>query len=122
MLWIELIKQFTVNHWLDILFVVLFIAGLMTMWVRGYKKEVRSVILDLVAKAEAELGSGTGRIKYIRVTRWIYARVPWIVKAFISDEELDDLIEAAVTELKNYVRGNKTALLSQNEEAVLRRK
>lgn len=115
MVWLELVKQFVINHWIDILTVVLFIAILVTAWVKGYKKEVRKVILDLVAKAEAELGSGTGRIKYIRVTRLVYARVPLVVKLFIS-EELDGLIESAVVELKEYLGNDKNLLPYEHTE------
>ena len=114
---INIVKDFLIAHWADILVVVLFIAVLIGLWIKGYKKQVKKVILDLVAKAEAELGSGTGPIKYLRVTRWIYSRMPWVVKIFISEEELDDWIELAVKQLEKFLEEGGDLLTYQEERA-----
>lgn len=115
MLWINLIKEFIMNHCMDIMAILLFLGLMVGLWVKGYKKQVRMIVYDLVVKAEQELGSGTGRIKYIRVTRWIYARMPWIVKAFVSEEELDGWIELAVQELKMFIKQGGNLLTYEKE-------
>lgn len=110
--------EFLKNHWIDVITTVIFIAGMMALWVKGYKKEVKKIVLDLVVKAEKELGSGSGPLKYIRVTRLIYSKMPWVIKVFVTDIELDSWIEEAVVKLKEYLKDEKL-LLSYAEEKTI---
>ena len=113
-----LIKGFLFLHWLDIIAIVIVVGVLTTLWMKGYKKQVQTIILDLVVKAEQELGSGTGSIKYLRVTRLIYSKMPWIIKIFISDKEIDGWIENGVKHLKELL-SDDVNLLSHAEEKII---
>ena len=103
MVWLNMLQLFIVQHWLDVTAVVVVICVATWFWVNGYKRQVKMVIYDLVVKAEQQLGNGTGPIKYLRVTRWIYSRMPWVVKIFVSEDELDDWIDLGVEELEKFL-------------------
>lgn len=113
----SILIDFVVTYWASILAVILFVAVMTALWVKGKKREVKHVILDLVAKAEQQLGSGTGPIKYVRVTRWIYSRMPWVVKVFMSEKELDDWIEYGVRELEDFLEEGGDLLTYEEERA-----
>ena len=106
-------------YWLDIVFVLLFIAFLIALWVKGYENKVKKIVFDMVVIAEKELGSGSGPIKFVRATNLIYSKLPLIVKIFLSDVQLDNLIKQAVEELKEYLKDDKV-LLSYIEEKTIK--
>lgn len=101
---LTIIWAFIVAHWADILVVILAVAAAGIAWRMGYKKEVKKVILSLVAKAEVELGGTTGPIKYARVRAWIYAGIPSILKIFITEAMIGELIEYGFNELEKFLK------------------
>ena len=61
-----------------------------------------------MTQAEANT-SGTGELKYAAVTTWLYERIPAIVKFFFTAKQIDQLIEAAVDQMKEYLKKNVSA-------------
>ena len=60
---------------------------------------IYKIVLSFVVKAEKELGSKTGDLKYARVIENLYGRLPTIVRWMFSKKEIDEMIIRAV----NYV-------------------
>ena len=54
-------------------------------------------------KAEADYESGTRTLKYAAVTTWLYEKLPTLAKWVLTSKDLDNLIAAAVTEVKEYL-------------------
>lgn len=75
-------------------------ATLAYLWYKGYRGTVRKIIYSLVIQAEKALGSGTGEFKYALVTGWVYERLPLMLRAIVSEKEIDEMIEWAVEQMK----------------------
>lgn len=82
--------------WLNIAIAVAVLIILILMWRKGYRKQVRQILLALVTQAEKAWGSGTGPIKFSDV----YGRLPVIVTLLFSQSDISDMIEDAVAEMK----------------------
>lgn len=82
------------------LLVILAAAALAYLWYKGYKGTVRKIVYSLVIQAEKALGNGTGEFKYALVTGWVYERLPLILRAIVSEKEIDEMIEWAVDRMK----------------------
>ena len=83
-----------------ILLVVIALAAL--VWLLYVEKLpiVRKLALQVVVQMEAKYGSGTGLLKYAEVVTLLYPLLPKIVRTFITQQLLDDLIEEAVIIMK----------------------
>lgn len=101
--------DFITLHWDSVLVVVLFIILAIYLLKRGSRKKVKSMLFYLVSEAERIFGDGTGELKYAAVTTWIYEKLPAILKILFTEKQLDEMIEEAVDEMKEY--------LDENEEA-----
>ncbi len=66
---------------------------------------IRENILNLVLKAEEQLGSKTGELKLKLVINSFYKKYP-IAKLIISETKLIEVIEESVTEMKNTLKKN----------------
>ena len=69
------------------------------LYKKGKKALVKRVLRDIVIKAEEHYRSGQGKIKRQYVIREFYKKAP-ILKLFLSEKELDSLIELTVEILK----------------------
>lgn len=81
---------------------VIAIAAVLTMvlaWKKGYKKQVKIVLLALVAKAEQQWGSGTGTIKFSEV----YSQLPTIITFLFTKKEISLMVDEALKELGKYI-------------------
>lgn len=96
---ILLISKAVQVYWLDILIVILFLASLVILYKRGKKDTVKAIVLTLVVKAEQQLGSKTGKLKFNQV----YSSLPWVVRLLFSQKQLYNLIEESVKELKKHL-------------------
>lgn len=101
--------EFLTQYWDSILVVVLFIAICIVLVRKGSAKYVKQMLFYLVTQAEAEFGSGTGDLKYAAVTTWLYERIPAILKFFFTAKQIDAMIEAAVEQMKEYLKKNSSA-------------
>lgn len=66
---------------------------------------IRENILNLVLKAEEQLGSKTGELKLKLVISSFYKKYP-IARFIISETKLRNIIEESVTEMKNILKKN----------------
>lgn len=110
--------NFLSAHWTSIIAVVVFVAICAILIKKGYSKYVKQILFYLVCEAEQQFGSGTGTLKYAAVTAWVHERLPAIVKIFLTEKEIDKLIEAAVAEMKQWLEVNEKAKLLINENII----
>ena len=86
----------------NVLAVMLFILFIGILFYRGEKTRAKRIILAVVLAAERKFDiQGAGQQKYAYAIGIIYGRLPWVLKIFISENELQRLIEEAVTNMKN---------------------
>lgn len=93
----------------DILTVIVFVVGCVFLVRKGYESKVKEMLFYLVCKAEELYGSGTGELKYSAVVTWIYEKLPPIVKLLFTTKQIDQYIEAAVLQMKEYLSKNSQA-------------
>lgn len=102
-------NDFILNYWASILTVIIFIAVMVVLVRKGATKQVNQILFYLVIEAEKAFGGGTGKLKYSAVTTWLYERLPYILKILFTDKQIDQMIEKAVQDMKDYLENNKQA-------------
>ena len=93
------------NLIVNICIVVVFVVALIFLWKRGYKKQVKQILLVLVIQAEKAWGSGTGAVKFSQV----YSQLPTIITIFFSKSEIEQMINETVEYMKKYLESNINA-------------
>ena len=104
--------EFISAYWSSVLVVLLFITVSVILIKKGYIKYVKQVCFYLVCKAEEEFGSGTGALKYAAVTSWLYDRLPLICRFFFTEKQIDNMIEEAVSQMKEWLDTKEKAVLT----------
>ena len=94
----------------SVITIILFVMAMAFLYKKQRKETVRKIVLSLVVQAEKALGSGTGELKYAMVVENIYKTLPGILTLFISEKELDDMIEVAVHKMKECLSQDGTEL------------
>lgn len=92
--------EFFTTHWASILVVLLFIALIVVLALRGKKQIVYKMLYTLVTEAEKQYGAGTGSIKFAEVMTKMYSMLPAVIKIFITYDTLAKWIEDALAEAK----------------------
>jgi hypothetical protein len=88
---------------LILLFIVLAIlAVFIVLAIKGKKEIIYKMIYALCDEAEQLYGSKTGKLKFSYVLEKLYARLPSIIKTFITYKTLERWIEKALAEMKEY--------------------
>ena len=87
--------KFVVTYWDSIVVVLSVIAAVLLMLRKGMKAQVFEILKYLVTIAEEEYGSGTGALKKQAVIAEIYERMPSILKYFLTEKAISDMIESA---------------------------
>lgn len=90
------------NLIVNIAIVLVALISLIWMWKKGYRKQVREILLILVIQAEKAWGSGTGAIKFSEV----YNKLPTIVTLLFSKNDIEQMINDAVEQMKKYIESN----------------
>lgn len=103
--------DFLLEHWSSIIVIVLFIVGMIVLIKKGYIKYAKQIAFYLVCEAESEFGNGTGALKYAAVTTWLYEKLPTVCKFFFSEKQIDNIIEEAVSQMKEWLSANEDAVL-----------
>ena len=78
------------------------IAVIVILAVRGKKDIIYKMIFALVDEAEAAFGSKTGKLKFAYVVERLYTMLPAYIRVFITYNMLENLIEKALAEAKEY--------------------
>lgn len=94
------IIKFLVANWDSALVVAAFIVFLVVLIKRGETKILKTILFNLVTKAEQQLGSGTGALKFSTVVDWLYERIPAVLKLLFTKKDIENLIESALAEAK----------------------
>lgn len=68
--------------------------------------QLRKWLLYAVTCAEAELGSGTGKMKLVLVYDWFVERFPWMAKV-VSFDYFSELVDDALAEMREMLATNK---------------
>lgn len=97
-----------------LLFILIVIASLY-LFKHNHKKMLYTIVLALVVQAEQTLGSRTGPLKYALVISWIHSRAPNWLRYLFSDKEIDQAIDASVTQLKHALESGVTLAGSADE-------
>ena len=92
---------FLSEYWLLILVCAIFIAAVVILARKGYKREARAIALSLVAAAEERYGGG--EIKYSAVASALYGRLPAAARILLDEKTISSIIEEAVKKLKKYL-------------------
>ncbi len=82
--------------------VIALILLLIAMWKKGYKKQVKEILLVLVIQAEKAWGRGTGVVKFSEV----YNKLPTIVTLMFTRNDIEQMINDAVEQMKAYIELN----------------
>ena len=90
------------NLIVNIAIVLVAIISLIWMWKKGYRKQVREILLILVVQAEKAWGSGTGAVKFSEV----YNKLPTIVTLLFTRNEIEKMINDSVEQMKRYIESN----------------
>ena len=85
--------------------VIALILLLIAMWKKGYKKQVKEILLVLVIQAEKAWGSGTGAVKFSEV----YNKLPTIVTLLFTRNDIELMIDDSVEQMKRYIESNSAA-------------
>lgn len=109
--------NFLTTHWASILVVLVFVAVIVFLALRGKKQIIYKMLYALVTEAEERYGSGAGAIKFAEVMTKIYDKLPAIIKIFITYDKLADWIEKALTEAKHdWKKKAQIAEIAENTE------
>ena len=92
--------DFVATYWASILVVLAFVAIIVFLTLRGKKKIAYKMLYALVTEAEERFGSKTGKIKFAYVMEKAYARLPVIIKVFVSYSTLEKWIENVLADAK----------------------
>lgn len=103
--------DFIVSNWDSVLVIILFTVGILFMIKKGATRQVNEILFYLATEAEREFGNGTGALKYAAVTTWLYERLPSVIKILFTDKQIDQMIENAVDDMKDYLDTNSKAKL-----------
>ena len=90
------------NLIVNIAIVLIAIFSLIWLWKKGYRKQVREILLILVIQAEKAWGRGTGAVKFSEV----YNKLPTIVTLLFTRNDIEQMINDAVEQMKWYIESN----------------
>ena len=113
---VEIIKDNIYN----IAAIAAFVSILVVLYKKGRSENVKRIILNLVIKAEANFGKGTGEIKYNEIVSGIYKVLPSIVLLFLTEKDLDNMIEEAVKHMKELLKENKNIVNKECEVILIK--
>lgn len=85
-----------------LLIAVALITAIIILAIKGKKDIIFKIIYALVNEAEELFGSGTGKRKFAYVMEQVYAKLPAIIRTFITYDVLEKWIEQALAEAKEY--------------------
>ena len=97
--------------------VVIVVVTLGIIMFRKDKKTLYKILLVLVTEAEKKVkGDKAGRDRFIMVCNKVYVWLPSIIRMFLSEQALVDLIEKALVEAKLYWEKYPELLETKSED------
>lgn len=117
--------NFIAQNWDFILLIIAAVAALGFAIFKGNKTVVMKMLFSLVTEAEKAYGAGTGALKLSAVLTELYPKLPAMIKALVSEEQLTGWIEEALTAAKTkwetntaiaaYIEGDLASAQEKNE-------
>lgn len=100
------------NYAIIILFIAIVIVAIVraknfsTMLKEKQFEQIKGWLLGAVTLAEAQYGSGTGKIKLSVVYDAFVEKLPWLAQ-IISFDRFSELVDDALVEMRNLLENNK---------------
>ncbi len=94
------VLNFLLQNWDSVLVVVLLIAVIIVLIAKRQYAILDKIIFSLVTEAEKKFGGGTGAAKLAAVIEWVYPKIPAVIRLFISEAQLEKLIERVLADAK----------------------
>ncbi len=94
------IIRFLTENWDNAIVLALTFGVLAYLYVKKRWGLLGKILFALVTWAEREYGSGTGALKLAAVIERLYPHIPSIIRAFISAEMIERMIDKTLQEAK----------------------
>lgn len=94
------IVEFIFENWSDIFLVLSVLALVIYSSMTNNLDYLKADLFTLVTEAEKIYGAKTGAIKLMYVVKKIYSKMPTILKVFLSEKQLEKMIEAVLQKVK----------------------
>jgi len=98
--------NFIATYWVSIVVVIAIIGAVIFLCKNGMKKQAFQILFYLVTQAESQFGNGTGELKFATVVTWLYEKMPVSFRFLFTESQISNLIETAVTRMKEYLAKN----------------
>lgn len=94
------IIEFLIENWSDVTLVVSVLFLIIYSSFTNKTEYLKADLFSLVTEAEKIYGEKTGQIKLMYVVRKIYSKMPVLLKIFLSEKQLEKIIENVLTKAK----------------------
>lgn len=94
------IIKFLLANWDSVLIVIVLITVLIIIITKKQYAILDKIVFSLVTEAEKKYGGGTGAAKLAAVIEQLYPKIPAVIRLFISEAQLEKLIERVLAEAK----------------------
>lgn len=110
--------NFLVQNWDSVLVVLLAAAVIIVLIAKRQYAILDKIIFSLVTEAEKKFGGGTGAAKLAAVIEWVYPKIPAVIRLFISEAQLEKLIERVLADAKERWEKNPhlSAYINDNQK------
>ena len=88
---------------MNVVAVGIFLGVILVLTYMGQIEVVKKILLSLVIEAEQIYGSGTGKMKYNYVLGKAYSMIPSVLKLFVTEQTISEMLEAAVDRLQVFL-------------------
>lgn len=108
------IIEFIIYNWSDMLLVFSVLFIMIYSSFTNNLDYLRADLFSLVTEAEKIYGRKTGEIKLMYVVRKIHSKMPVVLKTFLSEKQLEKIIEKVLMKAKN-IWSEKTEIIENGE-------
>ncbi len=105
------IIEFLITNWSDVTLVISVLFIIIYSSFTNRIDYLRAELFSLVTEAEKIYGGKTGQTKLMYVVRKIYSRMPVALKLFLSEKQLEKIIENVLVKAKKSWSENKKVLI-----------
>ncbi len=102
--------EFLIENWSDVMLVISVLFVIIYSFFTNRIEYLRAQLFSLVTEAEKIYGGKTGKTKLMYVVEKIYKKMPAVLKIFLSEKQLEKIIEDVLENAK------KSWLEKQNAE------
>jgi hypothetical protein len=100
------VLNFLLSNWDSVLVVLAVLAGGVVLIAKKEYAVLDKIVLALVTEAEKKYGGGTGAVKLAAVVDWLYPKIPAIIRLFISERQIEQIIERVLAEAQKKWESN----------------